>query len=79
MFFYTIFREKKIPNSNSGLGIADFFSINIPIYISFRLPKMRSYIKKKVWSHLFIYREALVTLRTNKQTPHLYRYAHDST
>ncbi len=63
MFFYTNFSRKKIPNSNFWFGNCRFFSINILFIISFRLPKMRLYIKKKVWSHLFIYWEALVNLR----------------
>ena len=63
MFFYTNFSRKKNSNSNFRFGIAEIFSINILFIISFRLPKMRLYIKKKVWSRLFIYREVLVNLR----------------
>ena len=62
-FFTPIFRERRILTPISGLGIAEIFSINILFIISFRLPKMRLYIKKKVWSRLFIYREVLVNLR----------------
>lgn len=49
-FFTPTSWERRILTPISGLGIAEIFSINILFIISFRLPKMRLYIKKKVWN-----------------------------